>query len=76
MTRFKPTTAQLELLCEHASARVPAAVTAKALGVRPEDLLEFAGRLARGRAHVVVDIEKVTATESTPLAMQGNRVFR
>ena len=75
MTRFKPTTAQLELLCEHASARVPAAVTAKALGVRPEDLLEFAGRLARGRAHVVAP-ESPSADSATPLAMQANRVFR
>jgi hypothetical protein len=70
---WTPSTRDLELLCEHASARIPAAVTAKALGVTPEHLRELARKLAKGRANVAVPPEP--EADSTPLSMRA-RVFK
>jgi hypothetical protein len=42
---WNPSTRELELLCEHASARVPAETTARMLGAPVEDLHELAQRL-------------------------------
>jgi len=76
MTRFKPTTRDLEMLCEHAAAKVPAHVTARVLGVEVEDLRELAARLAKGRAAMAAPESPLAADSATPLSLRDNRVFR
>jgi hypothetical protein len=50
--RFKPTTAQLELLAELQTARMPRAVIAARLGVDQAAFKAWTARLAAGRGYV------------------------
>jgi hypothetical protein len=65
-----PSTEQLELIVSHSAARVPAATSARLLGVEVEDLRQFAERLAIGRAYVQPD-SPAAADVATPKSMLG-----
>lgn len=71
-----PTTSQLETLVSHAQARMPAAVSARVLGVEVEDLRAFAERLAKGRAGMIPETGTPAADGATPRDMRDGRVFR
>ena len=65
-----PSTEQLELIVSHSAARVPAATSARLLGVDIADLHELARRLEIGRAYVEPESPDGDA-ETTPKSMLG-----